>query len=218
MREFIPSDYIDKEGNVYETVGENIREGKNGAVTSEFPTPEELAGGLVSSDGENYTVALKKLADTSTIKETYNLLKYNSITKILDYIPPSNDITKAGYESLPPTSQAVINYIASKLPYLQNAKTGIVVISISEAGTASILENKSNLNIYAETGPNTVRVLCKSKNKNIIDSKVLKCTTDSASNFNVPVNTLFSVDNNSLFKEIIITDIKTITLLLSVEV
>lgn len=219
MKQFVSSDYVDKEGNVYETVGENIREGKNGAVTSEFPTPEEIGvGGLVGSDGKNYTVALKNLANTSLIKGTYNLLRYNSRTNIVDYVSPNTDIKDAGHAAIPPTSQGVINYIDAKLPYLKNAKTGIVVISISEKGTASILENESNLNIYAETGSNTLRILCKSKNKNVIDLKLLKCTTDSASNFNVTVNTLFSVGNNSLFKEVYISNIKTITLLLSVEV
>lgn len=142
MREFIPSDYIDKEGNVYETVGENIREGKNGDV---------------------------------------------------------------------------VDYVISKLPYLQNAKTGIVTFSISETGSASIVENEANLNIYTETDTNTLRILCR-ENKNIIDLKILKCTTDSASNFDITVNTFFSVNKNSLYKVINITNIKTITLFLSVEV
>lgn len=115
MRQFVPADYVDKKGNVYETVGENIREGKNGAVTSEFPTPEEIGvGGLVGSDGKNYTVALKNLANTSLIKGTYNLLRYNSMTKIVDYVSPNNDIKNAGYGSLPPTSQAVLNYTELK--------------------------------------------------------------------------------------------------------
>lgn len=218
MREFIPSDYIDKEGNVYETVGENIREGKNGAVTSDFPTPEELIGGLVSSDGENYIVTLKNLADMTTIKGDYNLLRYNSNTKTLEYIPPNDNITNTEYASLPPTSNAVINYINSKLPYLQNAKSGIVTFSVSETGSVSITENEASLNIKTETSSDTLSILCSTKNKSIIDTKVLNCTTDSTSNFNVTVNTLFSVDNNSLFKVVNITNIKTITLLLSVEV
>lgn len=218
MREFIPSDYIDKEGNVYETVGENIREGKNSVLSGGFPTPEELVGGVVGSDGENYIVTLKNLADMTTIKGVYNLLRYNSNTKTLEYIPPNADITNSRYASLPPTSKAVINYINSKLPYLQNAKSGIVTFSVSETGSVSITENEASLNIYTETGSSTLRILCRTKNKNIIDAKVLNCTTDSTSNFNVTVNTLFSVGNNSLFKEVNITNIKTITLLLSVEV
>lgn len=217
MREFIPSDCIDKEGNVYETVGENIREGKNGAVTSEFPTPEEIGvGGFVGSDGVNYVVKGKNLADIKNLVSSSYVLRFNN--NMITYEFPISNLDDNINTSTPPMSKAVVDYVISKLPDLQNAKTGIVVISISEAGTASILENESNLNIYTETGSNMLRILCKSKNKNIIDSKVLKCTTDSASNFNVAVNTFFSVDNNSLFKEINITNIKTITLLLSVEV
>ena len=44
-------------------LGEKIREGKNGAVTSNFPTPEEIGNGLVGSDGVNYVVKAKNLAD-----------------------------------------------------------------------------------------------------------------------------------------------------------
>jgi hypothetical protein len=216
MRESIPSDYIDKEGNVYETVGENIREGKNGAVTSDFPTPEEIGNGLVGSDGVNYVVKAKNLADTKSLISSSYVLRFNKGE--ISYELPVSILNNNTNTSTPPMSKAVIDYVMSKLPYLQNAKTGIVVISISESGSASIVENEANLNIYVETGSNTLRILSGTKHKNIIDSKVLKCTTDSTSNFNVPVNTFFSAGNNSLFKEVNIANIKSITLLLSVEV
>lgn len=216
MRQFVPSDYVDKKGNVYKTVGENIREGKNGAVTSDFPTPEEIgSGGFVGSDGTKYTVKAKNLANTDELESSSYVLRYNN--GILTYERPLGVITKETRYTTPPSTKGILEYIDSKLPYLQNAKTGIVVFSVGEDGSVSIVENKSNLNIYTETGSGFLRILCRKKNKNIMDSKVLKCTTDSTSNFNVTVNTLFSIGNNSLFKEVNIINIKTITLLLSVE-
>lgn len=217
MREFIPSDYIDKEGNVYETVGENIREGKNGAVTSEFPTPKDVGNGLIGSDGNNYVPVLKNLG---RVPQT-NIYAIVSIEKngVMNWVPVINAITDSNKNSYAtPSIKAVVEYVDTKLLYLKNAKTGIVTFSISETGSVSIVENEANLNIYTETGSKTLRILSRIKNKSIIDSKVLKCTTDSTTNFNVAVNTIFSVGNNSLFKEVNIADIKTITLLLSVEV
>ena len=217
MREFIPSDFVDKEGNVYETVGENIREGKNSVLSGGFPTPEEIgSGGFVGSDGVNYVVKAKNLANIKNLVSSAYVLRFNK--NVLSYELPLFILDDNTDTSTPPSSKAVINYITSKLPYLQNAKTGIVVISISEAGTASILKNESNLKIYTETGSSMLRILNQTKNKNIIDLKVLKCTSDSTSNFNVEVNTFFSAGNNSLFKSVNIANIKTITLLLSVEV
>lgn len=107
MRQFVPSDYIYKNGNVYETVGENIRDGKNGAVASDFPTPEELVDGLESS--------------------AYVLRNNDGI---LTYEKPLGVITKETRYTTPPSTKGLLDYIDSKLPYLKNAKTGIVKIAV----------------------------------------------------------------------------------------
>lgn len=217
MRQFVPSDYVDKNGNVYETVGENIREGKNGAVASDFPTPEEVGSGLIGSDGNNYVSVLKNLGK---IPES-NIYAIVGIEKngVMNWVPVINNITNSNKDSyVTPSINAVVSYVDSKLPHLKNAKSGIVVFSVSETGSVSITENPSNLNIYTEVGSNSMRILSRTKNKNIIDLKVLKCTTDSTSNFNLSLNTFFSVGNNSLFKEVSISNIKTITLFLTIEV
>lgn len=115
MREFIPSDYIDKEGNVYETVGENIREGKNGAVTSDFPTPEDIGNGLVGSDGKNYTTVLKNLG---AIPQS-NIYAIVGIEKngIMNWVPVINTITESNKNSyVTPSIKGVVEYINSKIP------------------------------------------------------------------------------------------------------
>ena len=217
MRQFIPNDYIDKEGNVYETVGENIRYGKNGAITSVFPTPEEIGtGGFVGSDGTNYAVKAKNLADTKNLVASSYVLRFNNGE--ISYEFPISTLSDITDSSTPPMSKAVVDYVGSKLPYLKNAKTGIVVFSVGENGSVSIKENPSKLDIYTEVGSSMFRILSKQKNKNIIDLKILKCTTDSTSNFNLSVDTQFSVGNNSLYKVVSISKVKTITILLSVEV
>lgn len=113
MREFIPSDYIDKEGNVYETVGENIREGKNGAVTSNFPTPEDVGNGLIGSDGNNYVPVLKNLA---TIPQT-NIYAIVAIEKNgeLSWVPVIQSITDNNKNSyITPSIKGVVEYIETK--------------------------------------------------------------------------------------------------------
>ena len=114
MRQFVPIDYVDKKGNVYDTVGENIREGKNGAVTSDFPTPEEIGSGLVGSDGENYAIVMKNLGNTSMLADSTYVLRFQN--KALHYVVPIEELTDSTSISTPPQSRAVVTYISKKIP------------------------------------------------------------------------------------------------------
>lgn len=112
MRQFVPSDYVDKEGNVYETVGENIREGKNNLIASGFPSPEEVgADGLIGSDGKQYVSKLNNLADLSKLIDSAYVLRYNPKNKTIIYELPNSMLKPETAFSTPPTSKAVINYV-----------------------------------------------------------------------------------------------------------
>lgn len=153
MREFIPSDYIDKEGNVYETVGENIREGKNGAVTSDFPTPEEIGNGLVGSDGKNYTAVLKNLGDTSKIIDSaYVLRSYNGI---LSYELPVDILSEDSRVTTPPSAKSVIDYIRKKIPNNGSNYSWVTVNVTYSNNKYSIDDTSLNINvngvIYSDT-------------------------------------------------------------------
>lgn len=113
MRQFVPSDYVDKEGNVYETVGENIREGKNGAVASDFPTPEEIGvDSFIGSDGVNYTPKGAGLANTDNLVDTSYVLRYSN--KKLSYEYPIGLLKDNTNNSTPPESKATVDYIKTK--------------------------------------------------------------------------------------------------------
>lgn len=153
MREFIPSDYIDKEGNVYETVGENIREGKNGAVTSDFPTPEEIGNGLVGSDGKNYTAVLKNLGDTSKIIDSAYVLR--SRNGILSYEIPIGILSENNKVTTPPSAKSVIEYIERKIPNTGSNYSWVTVNVTYDNNKYSIDTTSLNINangvIYSDT-------------------------------------------------------------------
>ena len=138
MREFIPSDYIDKEGNVYETVGENIREGKNGSVTSDFPTPEEIGNGLVGSDGKNYTAVLKNLGDTSKIIDSAYVIR--SHNGILSYELPISILSENNKVTTPPSAKGVLEYIGGKIPNT-DLNYSWVTVNVTYNGTDYSIDN-----------------------------------------------------------------------------
>lgn len=139
MREFIPSDYIDKEGNVYETVGENIREGKNGAVTSDFPTPEEIGSGLVGCDGSNYVSILKNLGEIPQLNG-YAIVAIEK-NGVMNWVPVINSITESNKDScVTPSIKAVVDYINSKIP--NNASNySWVTVNVTYNGTGYSIDN-----------------------------------------------------------------------------
>lgn len=220
MREFIPSDYVDKEGNVYETVGENIREGKNSVIDIGFPTPEEIGkGGLVGSDGEKYIAVLKNIGLINFLNEY--LAPSISKEGIFVWDTVKKAINSATKESFAPiATRGVVEYVNSKLPYLKNAKTGIVEITINEDRSATVTKNDYNLNIRVgkTTSDNYLYIYSGLNSKNIISVELLACTTSSSSNFTLGLTTGFTYGYNSLYKRIDATNIKTITLFLAVEV
>lgn len=152
MREFIPSDYIDKEGNVYETVGENIREGKNGAVTSDFPTPKDIGNGLIGSDGTNYVSVLKNLS-TGITNNAYQVVGADK-NGLLRWEPVKNAIVESGDSYYPISNKAVVDYLALKIPNI-GANYSWVTVNVSYAdGVYSInggLIISSNGAIYSQT-------------------------------------------------------------------
>lgn len=154
MREFIPSDYVDKEGNVYETVGENIREGKNGAVGSNFPSPEEVGNGLIGSDGNNYITKLKNLG---TIPQA-NIYAIIGIEKngIMNWIPVINSITDSNKNSyVTPSIKGVVGYIESKIPNTSSNYLWVTVNVTYDDSTYSIDNSdfiiSSSGSIYSNT-------------------------------------------------------------------
>lgn len=154
MREYIPSDYIDKEGNVYETVGENIREGKNGAVTSDFPTPEDIGSGLVGSDGKNYVTVLKNLG---AIPQS-NIYAIVGIEKngIMSWIPVINTITESNKNSyVTPSIKGVVEYVNSKIPNDGSNYSWVTVNVTYDNNKYSIDGTSLNINangvIYSDT-------------------------------------------------------------------
>ena len=152
MREFIPSDYIDKEGNVYETVGENIREGKNGAVTSDFPTPEDIGSGLVGSDGTNYIPVLKNLS-TGVIKNVYLTIASDK-EGILHWEVVKNAIVESISFS-PISNKAVVDYLALKIPNTGSNYSWVTVNVTYGNNKYSIDDTSLNINangvIYSDT-------------------------------------------------------------------
>lgn len=154
MREFIPSDYIDKEGNVYETVGENIREGKNGAVTSEFPTPEDVGNGLIGSDGNNYVPVLKNLG---AIPQS-NIYAIVGIEKsgVMNWAPVINTITESNKNSyVTPSIKAIVEYINSKIPN-NGSNYSWVTVNVTYANNAYSIDNSdfiisSGGSVYSES-------------------------------------------------------------------
>lgn len=139
MREFIPSDYIDKEGNVYETVGENIRKGKNGAVTSDFPTPEDVGNGLIGSDGNNYVPVLKNLG---AIPQT-NIYAIVGIEKngVMNWVPVINNITESNKGSyVTPSIKGVVDYINSKIPN-NDSNYSWVTVNVTYDGTSYSIDD-----------------------------------------------------------------------------
>ena len=146
MREFIPSDYVDKEGNVYETVGENIREGKNSVIDSGFPTPEEIGiGGLIGSDGSNYVAKLFNLGDIN-INNAFLCVLINKNNEF-SWSPIPSEIKNENLESYEPIAiKGVVNYVNSKTIIPPNFNIYKVVFSYD--GT--------NLNVISSTTlPNT---------------------------------------------------------------
>lgn len=142
MREFIPSDYIDKEGNVYETVGENIREGKNGSVTSDFPTPEEIGNGLVGSDGENYITVLKNISNIP-FKNEYlaptidnnGFIVWGVVNKVI------SDSTKSSYA--PIATKGVSEYVETKTIIPTGFKK--YAVSFTYDGSTITITNTDNI-------------------------------------------------------------------------
>lgn len=158
MRQFVPSDYVDKNGNVYETVGENIREGKNGAITSDFPTPEEIGSGLVGSDGNNYVSVLKNL---SIIPHT-NIYAIVSIEKsgIMSWVPVINTITESNKKSyVTPSINAVTKYISSKIPN-DDSNYSWVTVNVTYDGTSySIDDTRLTISEHGTIYSDTVGVI-----------------------------------------------------------
>lgn len=170
MRQFVPSDYVDKKGNVYETVGENIRNGQNGAVTSDFPTPEELAGGLVSSDGKNYIPVMKRLADTSSLADSSYVIR--STRNLLSYESPISTLSDESRASTPPMTTAVVNYIKSKIPN-NTSNYSWVTVNVTYDGTSYSIDDDrlhitTNGDIYSDTnGVIELFLISASTNENI---------------------------------------------------
>lgn len=141
MRQFVPSDYVDKKGNVYETVGENIREGKNGSVTSDFPTPEELTGGFISSDGKNYTTVLKNLG-TVTFKNRYAIADIKT-TGVMEWVATNLTINSNTKNSdIPIGTRGVTEYIESKIPNTE-ANYSWITVDVTYDGTNYSIDNTS---------------------------------------------------------------------------
>lgn len=142
MREFIPSDYVDKEGNVYETVGENIREGHNGGLPTDFPTPEEIGvGGLIGSDGKNYVTAMKNIANTSKLQNAAYVIRATS--NILSYELPIEKLEDSTSINTPPSSTATINYVKDKTIVPDNFKK--YNVSFTYDGSTITITNTDNL-------------------------------------------------------------------------
>ena len=145
MREFIPSDYIDKEGNVYETVGENIREGKNGAVTSEFPTPKELNGGILTSNGSEYVVSLKNLAIPPQSNEIYAVnVNRNGL---FSWVKILNTIINNEESYIPVNARAVANYVRAMGIIPTNFKIYKVAFSYNTNITLNNIDSIPDLEI-----------------------------------------------------------------------
>lgn len=139
MREFIPSDYIDKEGNVYETVGENIREGKNGAFTSDFPTPEDIGNGLVGSDGTNYIPILKNLG-TVSFKNRYAIVDIKS-SGLMSWIATNVSINSNTMNTdIPIGTRGVVEYLRLKIPNAEENYSWITV-NVTYDGTNYSIDN-----------------------------------------------------------------------------
>lgn len=154
MREFIPSDYIDKEGNVYETVGENIREGKNGAVTSDFPTPEEIGNGLVGSDGKNYVTVLKNLSAVP-FKNRYAVIDIKS-SGLMAWVATNVAINSNTMNSdIPIGTRGVVEYLKLKIPNAEENYSWITVNVTYADNKYSIDDTSLNINangaIYSDT-------------------------------------------------------------------
>lgn len=154
MRKFIPSDYIDKEGNVYETVGENIREGKNGAVTSDFPTPEEIGNGLVGSDGTNYIPILKNLG-TAPFKNRYAVVDIKS-SGLMAWVATNVTINSNTMNSdIPIGTRGVAEYLALKIPNAGSNYSWVTVNVTYDNNKYSIDDTSLNINangvIYSDT-------------------------------------------------------------------
>ena len=197
MREFIPSDYVDKEGNVYETVGENIREGKNSLIASGFPTPEEIGtGGFVGSDGAHYTVKGVGLANTENLVERAYVLRYKNNQLIYeDPITSLDDSTKS---TTPPTSKSVVDYVKSKLSSLSTPyKTYQGILKVSDSGAVSIEFVNEPLLFTASTSENDI--IISSNGHNVIDVKILAMGFEDNSQHtqNTPIKYGYFWDGNT---------------------
>ena len=198
MREFIPSDYVDKEGNVYETVGENIREGKNSVIDIGFPTPEELGNGLIGSDGKKYVSKLKNLGETKNLDDSTYVIR--SLNNVLSFESPISNISDNTKVSTPPMSLALVNYINSKLPYLNNANIDYIEITTDSELNPSITSNVNNIPItVSKSNDSTLIILSTTKIGQILDLIPFKVSTEN--NFNISINTICKADN-SIYKTI----------------
>lgn len=146
MRDFIPSDYVDKEGNVYETIGENIREGKNGSSSSEItsigqldpnPISDSNYYSLVEINGscewrknvlnvETYKASEGNLVSAKGVYDfvesrvprvtTSDYVIFAYINKLPKFYSPVEDIDQNFYFNTPPKTSAVFNFVNNRIP------------------------------------------------------------------------------------------------------
>lgn len=153
MRQFVPSDYVDKKGNVYDTVGENIREGKNGAVTSDFPTPEEIgSGGLIGSDGSKYVKKLSNLGEISYPNSFLSVLCKENYE--LEWQPIPSEITEENKGAYDPLAiKGVVDYVEKKIIIPTNFKKYNVSFSVNAGNiTLNNLDNIPDFNVKLISG------------------------------------------------------------------
>lgn len=129
MRDFIPSDYVDKEGNVYETIGENIREGKNGSGSGSEITdisqlePKQTIDRSEMLIGKNGSLLWEPIVDINYFNNVVNPPSASSIYSFVNKRIPETNInfnnyyltTSSGFPSWVAPATVIDDYTTTRL-------------------------------------------------------------------------------------------------------